>query len=118
MRTLLLTLMPDSFIPVLIVFTGLALILGIVTRQAAFGFIGLLLLLVVLTPFADALFAALPLWLLLLFGGFFIFTIFRRVLELAFGREAAGHFIGSLLYLFFTCPFRLVGYLIRRRRGI
>ena len=118
MRTLLLTLMPDSFIPVLIVFTGLALILGIVTRQKAFGFIGLLLLLVFLTPFADALFSALPLWLLLLVGGVFVFSLFRGVLTAMFGRGATDQFVGQCMFAVFTWPFRLIGYLFRRRRGI
>lgn len=115
MTTLLLSLLPVSLFPVLISLTGLALILGIVTRKTAFGFIGVLLLLVLFTPFVDALFSSLPLWLIFIVLAGLAFSLFRGMLGAMFGRGATDHFVGQLMYGVFTLPFRFIGYLIGRR---
>jgi len=118
MRTLFLSLMPNGFIPVLIVFTGLALILGLVTWRTAFGFIGLLLLLVVFTPFVESLFNSLPLGVVLLVMVGLGISLFTGVLRAVFGRGATDHFVGQVMYAVFAMPFRFIGYLIGRRRRL
>lgn len=116
MFELLLAFLPDQAYPVLITGIGLALILGIITRSAAFSILGTIILFALLSPFIDALFDMLPLWLLLLIMLWVGFTLFRFVIGGLFGREAAGHFMGRVLYDIFILPFRVVGYIFRRGR--
>ena len=118
MSSLLLAFLPVSLIPLLMVCTGLALVLGIISRRAAFGFIGFLLLIVIFTPFVEALFNSLPLWLILVFMVGLVFSLFTGVLRTVFGRGATDHFVGQLMYAVFTMPFRFIGYLIGRRRRL
>ncbi len=117
MKGLLWAFMPDGVLPVLIVFTGLALILGIVTRKAAFSFVGILILLALFTPFIESLFDSLPWWVSLLFMAAFVICIIKAVMHAIFGRAATAEFMGHLMYDIFLLPFRLLGNLIIRRRG-
>ena len=117
MKTLLWTFMPDGMLPVILVFTGLALILGIVSRKAAFSFVGLIILLALFTPFIESIFDSLPLWLTVLFMAAFLICIIKAVMHAIFGKAATAEFMGHLMYDVFLLPFRLVGHLLRRRRG-
>lgn len=116
MKTLLVALMPDGLLPVLIAFTGLALILGIITKKAAFSFVWIIILLVFFTPFIDAVFESLPLWLVLMIVAAFIISIIKVVMHAIFGKAVTTEFMGHLLYDLFLLPFRLIGYLFRGRR--
>lgn len=104
--------MPDGALPVLLVLTGLALIFGILTRKAAFSFVGVILLLAFFTPFVEAFIQSLPLWLTIMIGFVFIFSVVKVVFYGLFGKGATDQFLGQVLYGVFTLPFRLLG---RRR---
>lgn len=116
MFELLLAFMPDEALPVIIAGLGLFLILGIISRSFAFSILGTIILFALLSPFIDAMFDSLPLWLLLLIMLVAGFSLLRFVMSALFGREATGHFLGEVLFAIFAMPFRLLGYLIRGRR--
>lgn len=116
MFELLLAFLPDQAYPAIIAGLGLALILGIVSRSFVFSILGTIILFALLSPFIDALFDSLPLWLLLLIMLIVGFSLLRFVMSTLFGKEATGHILGALLITLFAMPFRLLGYLIRGRR--
>lgn len=118
MFELLLAFLPDQALPLIIVGLGLALILGIISRSFAFSILGTVILFAILSPFIDALFDSLPLWLLILLMLFFGLSLLKLVMNTLFGREATGHFLGELLFAIFAMPFRLLGHLIRGRRRV
>lgn len=108
LRSLLLTVLPDGALPILLVFTGLALILGIITKKAAFSFIGLIILLAVFTPFLDAIFNSLPLWVAVLFMAAFLIGSIKVVMHAIFGKAATAEFMGRLMYDVFLLPIRCI----------
>ena len=116
MLELLLAFMPDEALPVIIVGLGFALILGIISRSVVFSILGTIILFALLSPFIDALFDSLPLWLLLLIMLIVGFTLLKFVMTTLFGKEATGHVLGQLLMAIFILPFRILGLLIRGRR--
>ncbi|MBI5606141.1 MAG: hypothetical protein HY879_22630 [Deltaproteobacteria bacterium] len=116
MGSLLFAFLPESFFPLLMVFAGLALILGIISKRTALRFVGGLLLLLLLTPFIVPLFGALPWWIIILILIGLVWCLFRGVLSVLFGREATSHFVGQLMYAVFILPFRFIGYLLGGRR--
>lgn len=118
MFELLFAFLPDEALPVIIVGLGLALILGIISRSVVFSILGTIILFAILSPFIDALFDSLPLWLLLLIMLFVGFSLLKLIMNTLFGREATGHLLGRFLYKVFAMPFRLIGHLIRGRRRV
>lgn len=116
MKGLLFTLMPDGILPVVLVFLGLALILGIVSRKSAFNFVGIIILFALLSPFVVSLFDSFPTWLVLLVFGVVLLSLARGVLSSLFGKGATDQFVGQVMYAVFALPFRLLGNLFRRRR--
>lgn len=108
LRNLLLTVLPDGALPILFVFAGLALILGIGTRKAVFSFIGFLILLAVFTPFLDAIFNSLPWWVVVLFMAAFLIGLIKTVMHAVFGRAASAEFMGHLMYDVFLLPIRWI----------
>ncbi|MBE0427247.1 MAG: hypothetical protein IBX72_11470 [Nitrospirae bacterium] len=117
MRTLLLAFLLDGFLPVLLIFVGLGLIFGIISRQRAINLVGIIVLFALLCPFVYALFDHLSLWLLLLITAGFIVCIGRVVLNAFFGKGATDHFVGQVMFAMFALPFRLLGAFFRRRRS-
>ena len=115
MRSLLFALMPNGFLPVLLVFLGLALILGLVSRKNAFSFIKIIIIFALLSPFIASLFKSLPMWIVILIVVAVILSAAKGVLNLLFGKEATGEFLGHILYDLFMLPFRLIGNVCRRR---
>ena len=118
MGLLFLSLIPFSLLPLLLVITGIAIVLRLITLRTAFGFIGFLLLIVILAPFVEALFQFLPLWLILIILVWLAVSFFTGVLRAVFGRGATDHFVGQVMYAVFAMPFRFIGYLIGRRRRL
>lgn len=116
MQSLLLTFIPDEAFVVLIALLGLALILGILSRQVVFSILGTIILIALLSPFIEALFDSLPLWLVLTIAFIFILSIGRAILTLLFGKGATEHLVGSIIYSIFTMPFRFVGFILRGGR--
>lgn len=116
MRTLLLALLPDDALILAIIAIGIGLIIGVFSRRAAFGYVGMIVLYALLAPFIDALFDILPLWLVLLILTIFLLGIARAGLNMLFGRRATDTFVGLLMWNFFALPFRFLGYLLGIRR--
>ena len=93
---ILLSFLPDEAIPLLFVGTGIALTIGLVSRRAAFGFLGMLILWLLLSPFIPAVMDLLPRWvlgLLLLVVGI---SVLRAVSALFIGQHASNVMTGNL----------------------
>jgi hypothetical protein len=112
--TTLLWFLPEGLEPLFLMGTGLALMLGLISRGEAFSLIARLLLMITLGPILvgvviNAVFEALGLvptgWIvlaLLLGVPLLIWAGFRWLLGGLLGREGAGHVIGELA----LAPFR------------
>jgi hypothetical protein len=107
MSNLLLTFLPDSALPLIIAGAGLLIMLGLVRPRTAFGFVGVFVVTIITTPFVEALFAGLPMWLTLIIIIVGIFWIGRTLLEALLGEHAAGHVIGILFVAATIGVFRL-----------
>lgn len=116
MGALGLAFLSESFLLILMVLVGIGLIVGIFSRQRAFGFIKIIVLFALLSPFLYAIFDQLPLWVLILIMVGLIFSIARFFLNALFGKGATDQFVGQVMYAVFTLPFRIMGNLIRGRR--
>jgi hypothetical protein len=80
--------------------------------------VGVIILIAMLMPFIDSLFDSMPLWILVLLMIVFIFSLFRGLLNILFGKGATDNFVGHIMYGLFTLPFRCIRTLISRRRII
>jgi len=115
MLAFLLSILPESFWILIIAFAGIGLMLGIISRQVAFGIIGIIILRALLMPFVDSLFDALPLWVLILLMIGFWFWLIRWGFSLLLGKRTADHFVAMILHDIFLLPFKLIKFLVRRR---
>lgn len=106
--SLLLSLLPTEALPLIFVGGGMALILGLVSRQALASFLLLSVLLALATPFLDAIFGGLHPGLQFLLLGLFILALFRSLFTLLLGKGAADHLVGNLAYDLLRLPFRLL----------
>ncbi len=97
MLDLALLLLPDRLLLVGGVGLALAFVFGLVARSRATRLLVSLIVVLVSAPYVEALCAALPWWLSIAILGFGAIYIVRRVLELVFGSEAAGHIIGNVV---------------------
>lgn len=113
MIAFLVSLLPDSYLPLIIVGGGLAIILGIVSARAFLGFLGLLLLFVILAPFVESLMNTLPIWILLLICIWFAFFVLRTILTFLLGEHGSGTFMGHLFYDLVRLPFILLSRIFR-----
>jgi hypothetical protein len=113
MLTFLLTILPENFWIIIMVFAGIGLMLGIISRQAAFGVLGTIVILALAIPFIDALFEDLPLWVLILLMIVFGFMFIRWTFNLFFGKRTTDHFAALILHDIFLLPFRFIRYLFR-----
>jgi ABC-type multidrug transport system fused ATPase/permease subunit len=122
---LLLTLLPDQALILVIAAIALGLILRIISPKYAAFIVGGIILMLVMEPFFDALFAALPWWLTLLVSGFLLLSLLRSLFNLLLGSRATDHMVGILaadavrlslagVFRLLFMPFRLVGWLLRR----
>jgi len=115
--SLWLLLLPDEFIPVLILGICIAVMLGVFRVGSALAFISSIAIIYLLSPFAEnlimGLIDSLDLWILIVLMIFFGFYIMRLVLTPILGSEAVGVFIGHAFYDFVLLPFRILGSLIR-----
>lgn len=109
MFSLFVSMLPDAYLPVIFVGGGLALILGLVRARNLIGFLGVLLLFNMLSPFIDSFVDALPLWVILIISVMFIFFALRTVLSLLLGKNGAETFVGHLFYDILRCIFGLIG---------
>lgn len=122
---LLLALIPDQALILVIAAIALGLIVGIISRQRAMTLVGSIVLMLLLGPFIEALFAALPWWLILLAFVFFVLSLLRAFSNTLLGTHATDHMVGLLgadvvryclagCFRLIALPFRIVGWIFRR----
>ncbi len=113
----LLLLVPDSAVGVLIILVALVLLVGLIRPRTAFGWIGMLLLMIVTGPIVEAVteavFEALPLWLTLMILGSVGLAIVTAVLTLLLGDHGAGHVMGTLFVGFLKLLWNIVAFPFR-----
>jgi len=100
--------LPDSAIPLLVVVLGVVTVLGFVRVRKAAGILLMLALLPFISRLVEDVLSQLPPyvgWLIMLF---FAANVARVVLEVFFGREAAGHILGHAV----IGVFRGVGWIL------
>jgi hypothetical protein len=113
-------LLPDGVLPLVIVGIGLALMVGLLNRSAAFGLLGMFLLFALLGPIVEGVMGGMPPWV-----GFFVFAVvilvlLKSIASLVLGRRAADHMVGilaadlvRLAVRILLLPFRAVAGLVR-----
>ena len=92
--------LPDSFMVIGIVAVAFGLMLGVLTIRRAISLLGLVVLLLVSGPFVDALFdalwSALPFWLVVPLACIFALTLIRFLVRLVLGSRATDVMVGVL----------------------
>jgi amino acid transporter len=122
---LLWTLIPDEALILVIAAIGLGLILGIIRGKTAVSMIGGIVLMLLLEPFVESLFAALPWWLTIAVLVVLVLSLLRGLSGLVLGGRASDHMVGILaadivrfcfvgFFQILAMPFRLIGWLFRR----
>ena len=89
-------LLPDGALPLVIVGIGLALILGLVSRSATFGLLGLMLVFALTGPIVEGVMGAMPPWIGLVILAVIVLTLLKGAARLALGARAADHMVGIL----------------------
>lgn len=92
----LLAFLPDQAMVLVFVGVGLALIVGLISRQAAFNVIGGVILLLVLSPFIDMLVDCLPTWMLLCLIVWVGLAMMRGLSNFVLGHRSTDHMVGIL----------------------
>lgn len=117
-------LLPDGALPLVFVGVGLALMVGLVSRSAAFSILGLLVLFALLGPIVEGVMGEMPPWIGLIIFAVIALALLRGAASLVLGGRAADHMVGILaadcvrlaLRLLFL-PFRAIGGLVRLVSG-
>jgi hypothetical protein len=111
-------LIPDEALVLVIAAIGLGLILRLISGRTAAAVLGMLVLLLVLAPAAEVLFASLPSWVGILILVAIAGSLLRLFLALFLGTRAAAHTVGILaadaIRFAVLLPFRIVGWIFRR----
>ncbi len=108
---LLWAFIPDEALVLVLVLAGFLFLLGF--RGLASGLLGTVIVWALIGSFVDSLIDSLPTWVVVIAGAIIMLTLFRWVLTLCFGGQAAGEFIGRVIYDVFLLPFRVVGLFFR-----
>jgi len=128
MTNFLLFLIPDHWLPLVIMGVGFALMLGFVSGRTAFGLIISILAICIFTPFIESFIDSLDVWVLILITVMTVLYVLRMVMTLLLGEHGGGAFMGHLAYdsfllvlrgaIFFllTLPIRLLGGIFRFMR--
>lgn len=98
-----------------VVTMAFALILGIAKPKTAISVIGCMILLLLLKPFSSAVANALPWWVNLTLMIFFGFSAIGWLIGFVFSPHARSVLAGLLLHDIILIPFRLIGFIARRR---
>lgn len=116
--------MPDEVFPLLLVLVAIAVVAGLARPRLLVGLLLLLLLAPVIGELFGVLLDAIPWWLVVMVVFGMATWMIRAALAVLIGREAAGHAVGSLaasairgMFKVMWLPFRLAGWLLRRRRA-
>lgn len=111
----ILPFLPESTWILVIIGVGFALMFQIINRQAAGRIIGGIVLLAILGPFVDSLFSMLPGWVCVAILLVLCISVGNWIIGALFGRHTASHLWAMLIHDVILIPFRLVGFLFRRR---
>lgn len=114
--------MPDQFLPLFIVFAGIAWVVG--AKRVATGLLTFAVLAMILPALLQPLVELVPVWLLWVFGVYVLFLVpyfllglFGTLVAPALGRKPANTMIGEMAAVMsvklLAAPFRLVGTLFR-----
>ena|SRR6266852_1661852 len=94
--SLLVAFLPDQAFVLVFAGVGLALIVGLLSRRAAFNILGGVVLLLLLAPFIEMLIDGLPGWVVLALLVGVMLSSLRALSSLLLGRRAADHMVGQL----------------------
>lgn len=115
--SVILGLLPDTVLPLVIVGAALGVVLRLIRFRTAFGIVGFILLMPLLSPIVEAALGSLPVWVSLLLLFFIVISIFRGLSTLVIGQRASDDLVGALaarvVFSVLFLPFRLFGWLIR-----
>ena len=89
-------LVPDEFYVLILCGIALLAMFGFLRGKLATVIGGMVVLPVLLAPFAESLFAGLPVWVSFLALAVIGLIILRGLLELVIGKEAANHAVGDI----------------------
>jgi hypothetical protein len=113
-------LLPDGLLPLVIAGIGLALMVGLLNRSAAFGLLGMLLLFAILSPIIEGVMGELPPWITVIIMAVVVLALLRGVASFVLGSRAADHMVGilaadlvRLTLRLLILPFRALGGLVR-----
>lgn len=115
--TTLLAFLPEETYALVPVALGLLVILRVLRLGRAVGILGSLLAFAFLGPFIAAILEALPLWLLVIVGAFFLYGLIHAISGAALGGGVRDQLLGSLLRDLLFLPFRLTGGILRALLG-
>jgi hypothetical protein len=93
---MLLALLPDDALVLVIMGVGFALMIGLLSRGAAFRILGTVLLLVALGPMLDPLIDLIPWWAQILILAGIALAVLQALAAVFIGRLAAAHMVGIL----------------------
>lgn len=101
-----------------IILIGFGVMLRIIRIQAAFTIIGIMMLLLLLIPYAGGFSKDMPTWMVVVIGIVLGVNLVRIVFGLLFGRNVAEAFTGRLLYAIFAPFLYIIGAFLRLVFGI
>jgi hypothetical protein len=117
----LLALLPDEYLPVVVVGLALAVMMGILSFRRVIAILGIVVLLLLFAPFIEALLEQLPWWVQVLFLVGIGLSILQVLASFLIGREAAASMAGTLAadavrfaFRMVFLPFRAVWWAARR----
>jgi hypothetical protein len=94
---LLWMLLPDDALPLVVAVLALVVIVGLVRPRRAVGILVMVAMLPVIGVLVDSVLAVLPWWATALLMVWLVSNAVKVVLELFFGREAAGEILGRMV---------------------
>ena len=117
-------LLPEEFLPLLMLGLGIGITLGLVTGRTVLSFIGFLIFLPFLGSIAGDVFSAVPPWIALVVIAIIVLAILRTVAAVVIGERAADTMTGNLaadaVRFGIRCcflPFRMIGWMFRAMSG-
>jgi hypothetical protein len=116
-KGMLWALVPDEAYVLILCGIGLLAMFGFMRGKLATTIVGFVVLPVLIAPFAESLFAGLPVWVSVLALAVFGLVILRGLLELLIGKQAANHAVGDIASRLIRGGFKLIFLPIRLLLG-
>lgn len=101
-----------------IILIGFGVMLRIIRIQAAFTIIGIMMLLLMIIPYAGGMSKDMPKWMIVAIGIVLGINLIRIIFSLLFGRNVGEAFAGRLLYAIFAPFLYIIGAFLRLISGI